>query len=137
MWRHSLKWFYCSETHYSLFSFLSDQTGCMSGQTSLSLARHMTGLFKKIICRLARGISRCIFIYIDSIYIYNTPNDFFGLLLDKTDHEIQNLTREISHYKITKIVRVFWLVKNHGLLCRLTHSNTGSRGVLFDRISSL
>ena len=30
----------------------------------------------------------------------------------------------MTFYKITKIVRAFWLVKNHSLLCRLTHSFT-------------
>ena len=28
-----LKWLYYTEIYYSLFSFLSDQTGCMSSQT--------------------------------------------------------------------------------------------------------
>ena len=32
------------------------------------------------------------------INIYNTPNNFFGLSLDKTDHVIQNGTMVIRRY---------------------------------------
>ena len=54
-------------------------------------------------------LEKCVYIYIYEaqkaetvlsavIYIYNPPNNFCGLLLDKTDHMIQNWTMDIRGY---------------------------------------
>ena len=42
------------------------------------------------------------------ISIYNPPNNFFGLSLDKTDHVIQNRTMVIRRYPPSDLISVVW-----------------------------